>query len=90
MDPKNSPEDLLDFPCQYTFKAIGASGDTFSGQITAAVRCHALTPADAVHIRPSGKGNYQSVSITVMLDNYQQLQDIYAGMKNIPGLKMLL
>ncbi len=88
-EPVN-PGDLLDFPCQYTFKAVGVSGVNFSAGISAAVSRHAAVHQDAIHIRPSGKGNYQSVSIMVRLENYQQLTDIYAGMKEVPGLKMLL
>ncbi len=90
MTQKTDPEDLLDFPCSYTFKAIGESGDSFYDQILAAARHHALIHQDAICVRPSGKGKYQSISIIVMLENYQQLKDIYAGMKEVPGLKMLL
>lgn len=85
-----SPEDLLDFPCHYTFKAVGVCGVCFSAQISAAVALHAVVHQDAIHIRPSSKGAYQSVSIMVRLDNYRQLTDIYAAMKAVPGLKMLL
>ena len=85
-----SPEDLLDFPCHYTFKAVGESGLRFSTDISAAVGLYAVVHQDAINIRASGKGNYQSVSIIVRLDCYQQLIDIYAEMKSVSGLKMLL
>ena len=88
-EPVN-PEDLLEFPCHYTFKAVGISDVSFSAEISAAVGSHAEVHQDAIHVRPSGKGNYQSVSIMVRLENYQQLTDIYAAMKKVPGLKMLL
>ncbi len=90
MNEPVAPEELLDFPCHYTFKAIGVNGESFSTAITAAARRYALVPQDAIHIRPSGKGNYQSVSLVVWLENYQQLTDIYARMKTVAGLKMLL
>lgn len=90
MSDQKRGEELLEFPCHYTFKAVGVSGDQFKESIIAAARKFALVPRDAVHVRPSGKGNYQSVSILVRLENYRQLQDIYAGMKQVPGLKMLL
>jgi putative lipoic acid-binding regulatory protein len=90
MNDPVSPEQLIDFPCDYTFKAMGVSGEDFSSAILSAVRQFALVSQDAVHIRPSGKGNYQSVSVLVWLENYQQLTDIYARMKTVTGLKMLL
>jgi len=90
MSEPTNPEDLLEFPCHYTFKAVGMSGDSFQEGIIAATAAYASVSRDAVHVKPSGKGNYQSVSIVVRLENYRQLQDIYAGMKQVPGLKMLL
>lgn len=90
MNEPVNPEELIDFPCHYTFKALGLSSESFSTEISAAVREYALVSQEAVHIRPSGKGNYQSVSLVVWLDNYQQLTDIYARMKTVSGLKMLL
>lgn len=83
-------EELLEFPCQYTFKAVGVSGEQFSKQIVDSVRRHAMVSQDAIRTRPSGKGNYQAVSVIVYLENYQQLKDIYAGMHQVTGLKMLL
>lgn len=88
-EPVNS-EDLFDFPCHYTFKAVGSGDESFAAGISAAVGRYALFQQDAVNIRPSGKGNYQSISIMVRLENFQQLTDIYAAMKEVPGVKMLL
>ncbi|MCF6178159.1 MAG: DUF493 domain-containing protein [Geopsychrobacter sp.] len=90
MSEPTKPEDLLEFPCQFTFKAVGSSGPDFSSAIAAAVGLHAVVPRDAIHTRPSGKGNYQAVSIMVSLQSYQQLTAIYAAMKDVNGVKMLL
>lgn len=86
----NSPENLLEFPCQFQFKAVGISGDEFYNNICRAIRKHVTLPDDAVHSRPSGQGTYQSVSALVTLHSYSQLTDIYASMKCVRGLKMLL
>lgn len=90
MSTPKGPEDLIEFPCHYTFKAIGTSGETFPSQVIDAASKHVEVPQDAVLIRPSGKGNYQSVSIVARLENYQQLTAIYAEIKLVAGLKMLL
>lgn len=89
MDKKN-PQDLIDFPCHYQFKAVGKAGNEFKQGIVAAVKKYVEISADSVKSRPSGKGTYQSVSVLVTLYNYQQLTDIYAEMKKVAGLKMLL
>ncbi len=90
MSEAANPENLFEFPCHYTFKAVGISDLKFSTEISAAVNSHVPVHQDAIHVRLSGKGNYQTVSILVQLENYQQLTDIYARMKTVPGLKMLL
>jgi len=87
---RTRPEDLLEFPCHYQFKAVGLAGETFRQGITAAVDRHAQISRDAVRCRPSGKGTYQAVSLLVTLHSYQQLTRIYVDMRRVPGLKMLL
>ncbi len=84
------PEDLLEFPCHYQFKAVGVAGDSFKLSIVSAVNQFVPVSADAVNSRPSGKETYQSVSILVTLQNYQQLTSIYKEMRKIDGLKLLL
>jgi len=90
MTDKGNPEDLLEFPCHYQFKAVGVAGEPFKNAIVAAASQHVSVSADAVCSRPSGKGTYQSVSVMVTLHSYQQLTCIYAEMRQVEGLKMLL
>ncbi len=87
---KTDVEELLDFPCHYQFKAMGIAGEGFMRDIVAAVNKHVAVPEDAVRCRPSGKGTYQSVSVLVTLYNYEQLTAIYAELRQVVDLKMLL
>ena len=87
---KSDPKDLLEFPCHYQFKAMGFSGTEFKEAVIAAVDKHASVSVDAVRCRPSGKGTYQAVSVLVTLHNYDQLTSIYAELRKIDNLKMLL
>ncbi len=87
---ETDPKDLLEFPCHYQFKAMGLSGDEFKDAVIAAVEKHVSVSADCVRCRPSGKGTYQAVSVIVTLHNYDQLTSIYAELRKIDDLKMLL
>ena len=87
---KTDPKDLIEFPCHYQFKAMGLSGTEFRQAIIAAIAKHAAVAEDAVRSRPSGKGTYQSVSVMVTLYSYKQLTSIYAEMRQVDNLKMLL
>lgn len=87
---ENSSRDLLEFPCQYQFKAIGAAGEQFRQDVCTAANCYAKVPSDAVRWQDSRHGNYQSVSMLITLHSYEQMTNIYAELKTINGLKMLL
>ncbi|HMB16931.1 MAG TPA: DUF493 domain-containing protein [Pelovirga sp.] len=88
-EPSNL-EDLMEFPCQYQFKAIGQGGDTFCRAVVEAIARHVLVPSEAVHSQPSRHGTYQSVSVVLTVYSAAQLTSIYAQLKKVSGLKMLL
>ncbi len=90
MTEKKTPQDLLEFPCHYEFKAVGVAGEAFKQSVLAAAKKHVAVSADAVRSRVSGKGTYQSVSVLATLHSYEQLTSIYAEMRKLNGLKMLL
>ncbi len=85
-----NPEELFDFPCDHAFKAIGDVGEAFVEGVEKAVGRIVPVSQNAVKVRPSSKGNFQSVSVIVQLQNYQQLLDIYSELKKVPSLKYLL
>lgn len=90
MNSAKTPEDLLEFPCHYQFKAVGLAGDVFRDDVVAAISERVPVSHDAVKTRPSGQGTYQSVSVIVTLHSFAQLKEIYAGLKQVQGMKMLL
>lgn len=90
MSEPTKPEDLMDFPCHYQFKAIGEGGEVFCRAVVEAITTHAPVPAEAVRSQPSRHGTYQSVSVVLTVYSSSQLTAIYAELKKIAGLKMLL
>ena len=90
MTDRVDPESLLEFPCHYQFKAVGMAGVEFRDAVVSAISQCVSVATDAVHSRPSGQGTYQSVSVMVTLHNFNQLKDIYAGLRQVQGMKMLL
>lgn len=90
MTERTDPESLIDFPCHYQFKAIGSAGDVFRRDVVQAVSVHATVPEDAVRSQPSRFDNYQSISVVLTIYSAEQLTGIYAELKKVTGLKMLL
>lgn len=85
-------EELLEFPCDYIFKAFGPNDPAarFAAAVRAAVGETVPVPLDALKARASGKGAYVCVSVVIRLHNFDQLKDIYAALQRVEGLKYLL
>lgn len=92
MNGSDSSSDLLIFPCHFEFKAFGPGDEEarFSEQVLAAIACIVQVSPEAMRARPSSAGKYQCVSVLVTLQNRAQLEEIYAALRDIEGLKYLL
>ena len=61
-------DELLDFPCLFPFKVLGVADDALVEQVVAVLQQHA--PGDYTPTtKPSIKGNYISVTVTVTAQN---------------------
>ncbi|PLX82142.1 MAG: DUF493 domain-containing protein [Desulfuromonas sp.] len=85
-------DELLDFPCDYMFKAVGpaAIDEQFQQRVIAAVRRVVDVPVDGVKLRESSGKAYLAVTVLVRLVNRDQLERIYAELRGLEGLKFLL
>jgi hypothetical protein len=92
MDRHPHPEELLEFPCDYPFKAFGANDPegTFVPAVRDAVGTVTPVPLDAIKQSRSARGSYLCVTVVVRLHNFQQLEAIYHALRRVPGLKYLL
>jgi putative lipoic acid-binding regulatory protein len=87
------PEELVDFPCHYEFKAFAeaaADDDAFAVNVHRAVGRVVPVARDQLRIRLSSGGRYQCVTVCVRLDNSRQLHDIYVNLRAVSGLRYLL
>ncbi len=92
MDPTPHPEQLIEFPCDYLFKAFGPGdqAESFTAAVREAVGAVVPVPLDAVKTRSSRNGKYLCVSVLVRLHHFGQLQAIYSALRRMPGLCYLL
>ena len=86
-----SEESLLTFPCEFPIKIMGRSGENFEAEVIAIVRKHAPDLSEAaVSTRPSGKGNYVAVTVTVNATSKEQLDSIYLELNAHKSVVMTL
>ncbi len=74
-----SEEDtLLEFPCDFSIKAMGLATPDFDALVVEIVRRHAPDLGEgAVQCRASKEGKYLSVTVTITATSKQQLDSIY-------------
>ncbi|QIM64411.1 DUF493 family protein YbeD [Frederiksenia canicola] len=82
-------KDLLEFPCSFTFKVVGAKRDGLIDDVVAEVQ--KVVKGDYnPSVKESGKGTYHSVSITIKAENIEQVETLYTNLAKIDGVRMVL
>lgn len=83
-------ETLIEFPCDYHFKAFGPNDADFVAAVRRAAGEVLPIPLDCIKTRPSGQGSYQCVTVLARVHNADQIRGIYAALHRIETLKYLL
>ena len=82
---------LLEFPCEFPIKIMGARVDDFAQTVLDVVLRHAPDfDAAAMQMRPSSKGNYLSITCTVNATSQAQLDALYVELSSHPLVKVVL
>lgn len=95
MNTEHDPIDLLEsnhtFPGTFQIKAIGRTQDDFEARIVAAVHEQLAAPSDLDHsIRTTSGGRHVALTLEVSVQSAQQVLAIYARLREVEGLVVLL
>lgn len=82
-------DELLEFPCNQTFKVVGLAQDELPLKVVEVLQ--RIAPGDyAPKIKPSSKGNYQSVSISVRVTSKEHMESVYNELGAIDIVRFVL
>ncbi|HSI22238.1 MAG TPA: DUF493 family protein [Methylophilaceae bacterium] len=82
---------LLEFPCEFPLKVMGATQDGFAEEILRVVRSHAPDfDASRMEMRASSGGNYISLTCTITATSKEQLDNLYRALTSHPMVKVVL
>lgn len=82
-------DQLLDFPCQQTFKVMGLAQDDLPIKIIEVLQN--IAPNDySPTIKPSSKGTYHSVSIRVTVTSKEHMEQVYNELGAIDIVRYVL
>lgn len=84
-------ESLIEFPCDFPIKVMGARVDDFAQAILEVVVRHdSEFDAARMEMRPSSKGTYLSLTCTVRATSQVQLDNLYRELSSHPMVKVVL
>ncbi len=86
---KTKLNELLEFPCPFTYKVMGVARPELIDDVVEVVQRHA--PGDYTpEVKPSSKGNYHAVSITITATHIEQVEALYEELGKIDRVRMVL
>ena len=86
-----SDDSLITYPCDFPIKIMGATQDAFAQTMVDVVRVHDPEfDAGTIEMRPSPKGNYLSLTVTVRATSREQLDNLYRALSSHPMVKVVL
>ncbi len=83
--------ELHAFPGTYRIKAIGAAGGGFVERVVEAAASELAGPGEVDHsVRETASGRHAAVTLDLTVQTPEQVQAIYARLRELEGLVLLL
>ena len=81
----------IEFPCEYPIKVIGIASTEFRQSVVRILKSFDERLSDqAIAVQSSAKGNYESIKVTLTATSESMLVNLFAELKTLPDLKMVL
>ncbi|TBX27378.1 hypothetical protein TK45_01105 [Bowmanella sp. JS7-9] len=82
-------DELLEFPCLQTFKVMGVAHERLPDDVIGCLQLHA--PGDYnPTVKPSSKGNYHSVSVSVRVTSKDHMETLYKELAKLELVRVVL
>lgn len=88
---QNPADSLIEYPSDFPIKIMGAMHESFAQVMVELVSIHDPDfHAGKLEMRPSAKGNYLSLTVTVRATSREQLDNLYRALSSHPMVKVVL
>jgi uncharacterized protein len=81
---------LIEFPTTFVFRVMGEASADFADRCNRAVQRALSRPPEAVEVKPSSRGTYQSVRLGVTVVSSDEVRAVYAELHALEGVRLLL
>ncbi|MEX1198107.1 MAG: DUF493 domain-containing protein [Pseudohongiellaceae bacterium] len=90
-DTPDTEAPAIDFPCDYPVKVMGHASGAFEQSVLHVCQRHSPeVDQNCVKVRESRAGNYLSVTVTIRATGERQLEELFAELKTVDGIKLVL
>jgi putative lipoic acid-binding regulatory protein len=89
-EPTPSFDELLEFPAELVLRAVGNASEDLAARCAGAVVTLHPSGLLAVDEVPSSRGRFSSVRLKVQVESADQLRSLYAALKTVDGVRMVL
>jgi uncharacterized protein len=84
-------QSLIEYPSRFPIKVMGAKADGFRAAMAAIAKQFDPSFDDAtIEEKPSAKGNYLGLTLTITATSREQLDEIYRTLSTHPMVKVAL
>lgn len=83
-------DELLEFPCTLNFKIMGVAHARLVDDIISVLQCHAKQSDYSPSIKPSTKGNYHSVRVSVLVTDKEHIELLYTELSKLELVRYVL
>ncbi|MES2069911.1 MAG: DUF493 family protein [Pseudomonadota bacterium] len=89
--PNEVQESLITYPSEFPIKIMGVMQDAFAQTMVDLVASYDPTfHAGKMDMRPSSKGTYLALTVTVWATSREQLDNLYRELSSHPMVKVVL
>ncbi|MFC3033770.1 DUF493 family protein YbeD [Pseudoalteromonas fenneropenaei] len=82
-------DEYLEFPCSFTFKIMGLANVNLIDQVLTVMQ--RIAPGDyAPKVKPSSKGNYESVTLVAIVTSKEHIELIYNEVGSLEHVRHML
>lgn len=90
MQPQQAKlKDLLEFPCHFSYKVMGYAQPELTDLVLEVIQRHAPGTYNPT-LKPSAKGTYHAVSVTITATSIEQVETLYKELGDIEIVRMVL
>ncbi len=83
-------EDLVEFPARMTLRVMCEAGHPLRDRCLSRAERITGRVVERVETKASAKGNYAVHRLTLVTDSADQLREVYAGLRALEGVRLVL